>query len=106
MRDVYVNWKRKTRFWWMKTEEKSILLEKFSNCVPKHSNSIAPKYIKFSTQTDQQTKNNIQTYTASNNYRTIITRAKENDKNQKKLNIYKLNSITCDKIHVNENSNN
>ena len=82
-----------------------ILLENFSNRVPEHSKYITSKNTEVSTQTDQQTKNNIQTFTTSSNHSIIIASAKENDKNQKKLNISQLNSKTCDKIHANENSN-
>ena len=39
-------------------------------------------------------------------HRTVITSEKENDKNHKKPNISQLNSKTCDKTHVNKNSNN
>ena len=57
------------------------LLDNFSNRVPEHSSYITPKNTKVSTQTDQQTKNNIQTSTPSNNHCTIIASAKENDEN-------------------------
>ena len=77
------------------------LLGNFSNRVPEHSNYITSKNIEVSTQTDQQNINNIETSTVRSNYR-----QKKNDKNQKKLNISQLNSKTCDKTHVNKNSNN
>ena len=57
------------------------------------------------TETEHQTKNNIQISTAGNNHRTIIVSEKKNDKNHGKLNINQLNNSTCDKIHVNNSSN-
>ena len=79
----------------------NILLDNFSNREPEHSMYIISKDTAVSTQMDQQTINNIQTSTVSSNYR-----EKENDKNHKKLNISQLNGKTCDKNHVNKNSNN
>ena len=76
-------------------------MDNFSNRVPEHSKYITSKNTKVSTQTDQQNINNIQTSTASSNYREI-----ENDKNHKKLNISQIISKTCDKTQVNKNSNN
>ena len=77
------------------------LLDNFSNRVPEYSNYITSKNTEVSTQTDQQDKNNIQTFIASSNHR-----EKENDKNHKKLDISQLNSKTYDNTHVNKNSNN
>ena len=57
------------------------LLDNFSNRVPEHSNYITSKNTEVSTQTGQQTINNIQTSTASSNHR-----EKENDKNHSKNN--------------------
>ena len=51
-----------------------------------------------STHTDQQTKNNIQAFIASNNHCTKIASVNENNKNQKKLNINQLNSKTCENL--------
>ena len=88
-----------------------VLLENFSNRVPEHSNYITSKNTEISIQTDQQTKNNIQSSTTSStiiakwHHSTILATAKENDKNQKKLNIFQLNSKTYGKIHANKNSN-
>ena len=42
----------------------NILLDNFSNCVPEHSSYITSKNTKVSTQTEHQTKNNIQIFTA------------------------------------------
>ena len=67
---------------------------------------IISKNTEVSTQTGQQIKDNIQTSTASNNHCTIIANAKENAKNQQKLNMNQLNSNTSDKTQVNGNSNN
>ena len=64
-----------------------ILFENFSNCVAERSNYITSKNAEVSTQTDQQTKNDIQTYTANNNHRTVIASTKENGKNRKKSSI-------------------
>ena len=64
------------------------------------------KNTEVSTQTDQQSKNNIQGFTASKNHCTKIASAKENDKNQKKFDIDQLNSKACDKTGVNKNSDN
>ena len=66
--------------------------------------TLTSKNTEVGTQTEQQTKNNIQKSTASNNHRTIIASAKQNDKNQEKLNINQLNSETSGKTRVNENS--
>ena len=96
----------------MKDEIKSkdkvinILLENFSKHVLEYSNYMKSKNTEVSTQTDQQTKNNIQAFTASNKHCTKIASAKENDNIQKKLNINQLNSKTCDKTRVNVNSDN
>ena len=79
-------------------------MESFLNLIPDQLNYI--KNTEVSTQTNQQIKRNIQSFTASSNQLAIIRSAKENDKNQKKLNINKLNRKTCDKTYVNENSNN
>ena len=57
------------------------------------------------TQTEHQTKNNIQISTAGNNHRTIIVSEEKNDKNHGKLNINQLNNSTCDKAHVHNSSN-
>ena len=84
----------------------NILSDNFSNRVPEDSNYITSKNTGLSTQTDQQNINNIQTSTASSNHCTVITSEKENDKNHKKPNISQVNSKTCDKTHVNKNSNN
>ena len=77
------------------------LLDNFSNCVPEHSAYVTYKNTEVSSQTDQQNINNIQTSTASRNYH-----EKENDKNHKIRNFRQPNSNTCDKIHVNKNTNN
>ena len=77
------------------------LLDYFSDRVPDYSNYLTSKNTKVRTHTDQQTIKIIQTSTASS-----IHRENENDKNHKKLNISQLNSKTCDKTHVNKNSNN
>ena len=64
-----------------------VLLENFSNRVPEHSNYITSKNTEVSIQTDQQTKNNIQSSTTSStiiakwHHSTILATAKENDKN-------------------------
>ena len=78
----------------------------FSNRVPEHSNYITSKNTEVSTQTEHQTKNNIQISTAGNNHRTITASEKKNDKNHKKFNISHLNLLTCNKIHVNNFNNN
>ena len=77
------------------------LLENFSNRVPEHSDYVTYKNTKVSSKTDQQNINNIQTSTASSNYH-----EKENDKNHKICNFSQPNCKTCDKIHVNKNTNN
>ena len=77
------------------------LLDNFSNRVPEHSDYVTYKNTEVSSQTDQQNINNIQTSTASSNYH-----EKENDKNHKIHNFSQTNSKTCDKIHVNKNTNN
>ena len=77
------------------------LLDNFSNRVPEHSDYVTYKNTEVSSQTDQQNINNIQTSTASSNYH-----EKENDKNHKIRNFSQPNSKTCDKIHVNKNTNN
>ena len=74
--------------------------------MPEHTNHITSKNIEVSTQTNQHTINIIQTSTSSSNHRTLIISEKRNDKNHKKPNFNKLNSKTCDKTHVNKNSNN
>ena len=66
---------------------------------------LTSKNTKVSTQTDQQTINNIQISTASSNHRTVTTSEKGNDKNHKTSIITQLNSKTCAKTHVNKNSN-
>ena len=63
-----------------------------------------PKNTKVSSQTDQQTKNNIRHSQQVTS--TKIASAKENNKNQNKFNINQLNSKTCDKTCVNENYDN
>ena len=70
------------------------------------SNSVTSRNIEVNTQTDQQTINNIQTFTACSNHCTVITSEKENDKNNKNLNTSQLNSNNCDKTHVFKNSSN
>ena len=55
----------------------NILLDNFSNRVPEHSNYITSKITEVSTQTENQTKNNIQISTAGNNPRTIIANEKK-----------------------------
>ena len=77
------------------------LLDNFSNRVPEHSDYVTYKNTEVSSQTDQQNTNNMQTSTASSNYH-----EKENDKNHKIRNFSQNNSKTCDKIHVNKNTNN
>ena len=84
----------------------NILLDNFSNRVPEYPTFITSKNTKVNNQTDRQNMNNIQTSTVSSNHHTVITSEKENDKNHKKLNISQLNSKTCNKTHVNKNSNN
>ena len=73
----------------------------FSNRVPENSDYVTYKNTEVSSQTDQQNINNIQTSTASSNYH-----EKENDENHKIRNFSQPNSKTCDKIHVNKNTNN
>ena len=93
----------------MKSEGKiviNILLDNFSNRVPEDCNYITFKNTEVSTQTDQQ---NVNIYTDIHSKQQSphrITSEKENDKNHKKPNISQLNSKTCDKTHVNKNSNN
>ena len=84
----------------------NILLDNFSNRVTEHSNYITFKNTEVSTQTEHQTRNNIQISTAGKNHRTIIASEKKNDKNHEKLNINQLNSSTCDKTHVTNSNNN
>ena len=55
----------------------NILLENLSKDVPEYSNYMKSKNTEVSTQTDQQTKNIIQTFTASNKHCTKIASAKE-----------------------------
>ena len=91
------NFKKKIIWWWIwetsKSTEKenlflkdeirrkdkviNILLDNFSNRVPEHSNYITSKITEVSTQTENQTKNNIQISTAGNNPRTIIASEKK-----------------------------
>ena len=84
----------------------NILVGNFSNSIPKYLNYITSKNTEVSTQTNQQTKNNIQTSTASKNHRTIIASLKENCKNHMKLNINQLNNKTCGKSDANKNDSN
>ena len=69
--------------WFLKDEIKrkekviNILLDNFSNCVPEHVNYITSKNTEVSTQTEHQTKNNIQISTAGNNHRTITASEKK-----------------------------
>lgn len=84
----------------------NILVGNFSNSIPKYSNYITSKNTEVSTQTNQQTKNIIQTSTASKNHRTIIASLKENCKNHMKLNINQLNNKTCGKSDANKNDSN
>ena len=84
----------------------NILVGNFSNSIPKYSNYITSKNTEVSTQTNQPTKNNIQTSTASKNHRTIIASLKENCKNHKKLNINQLNNKTYGKSDANKNDSN
>ena len=76
-------------------------MDNFSNRVPEHSDYVTYKNTEFSSQTDQQKINNIQTSAASSNYH-----EEENDKNHKIRNFSQRNSKTCDKIYVNKNTNN
>ena len=82
----------------------NILLKNLPNHVPEHSNYMKSKNTEVSCQTHHEAKNNIQAFTAGNKHCTKIARGKENDKNQKKLNINQLNSKICDKTCVNVNS--
>ena len=84
----------------------NILLDNFSNHVLEHSNYMTSKNTEVSTQTDHQTKNNTQIYTAGNNHRNTIASEKKYDKNHKKFNINQLNSSTFDETHVNNSNNN
>ena len=84
----------------------NILLDNFSKRVPEHSNYITSKNTEVSTQTEHQTKNNIQISTAGNNHRNVIASQKNIYKNHEKLNINHLNSSTYDKTHVNNGNNN
>ena len=81
-------------------------MENLSNRVLEYLNCMKSKNTEVSTQTDQQSINNIQAFTASKNHCTKIASAKENDKNQKKFDINQLNSKACDKTGVNKNSDN
>ena len=76
----------------------NILLENLSNRVPEYSYYMTSKNTEVNTQTDQQTKNNIQAFIASNNHYTKTASANENNKNQKKLNINQLNSKTRENL--------
>ena len=73
-------------------------MENFSNLAPEQLNYIKSK----NTETGQQAKNIIQSFTQSNSHCVMIASAKENDKNKKKLNINQLNSKTCYKTNVTE----
>ena len=54
--------------------------------------NLTSKHTEVSTQTNPEVKNNTQTFPASKNHRAIIVSEKENDKDQKKLNI---NQVNC-----------
>ena len=55
----------------------NILLDNFPNRIPEHSNYITSKNTEIITQTEHQTKNNIQISTAGNNHCTIIASKKK-----------------------------
>ena len=84
----------------------NILLDNSANRILEHSNYITSKNTEVSTQTEHQTKNNIQISTAGNNHRTITVSEKKKNENHKKFNICQLNSSTCGKTHVNNSNNN
>ena len=58
----------------------NILSDNFPNRIPEHSNYITSKNTEVITQTEHQTKNNIQISTASNNHCTIIVSEKKKKK--------------------------